>query len=191
VSTPSFKVLVRDLPAHREMRADAAYAAEVLRGLPMRDAIADEDAGEALLDAELYVEGTNVHLSGKVTGHVVVACSRCLGAAKIPFEEPLNVTYMPAAEIAALAAPVGGEAEDGVELADDDLDVFPFDGEAVDLEPLVREQLVLAVPYAPLCREDCAGLCPQCGIDRNAQTCTCAPPIDPRFAALQGLKLPT
>jgi uncharacterized protein len=49
---------------------------------------------------------------------------------------------------------------------------------------------VLAVPFAPLCREDCKGLCPQCGIDRNTGTCSCEPPIDPRLAALKGLKLP-
>jgi uncharacterized protein len=82
-------------------------------------------------------------------------------------------------------------AEDGAEVPAEDLDLFPFDGERVDLEPLFREQFVLAIPYAPLCREDCAGLCPQCGIDRNTGTCTCEKPIDPRLAALKGLKLPS
>ncbi len=191
--SPSFKVLVRDLPVHRTVEADAAYAAEVLKGLPMRDALGDADAGGATLDAELYVEGTNVHVAGTVKGHVVVACSRCLGPASIPVDETLRVTFMPQGEIAATPAPADESSEDegGLELTDQDLDVFPYDGEAVDLEPLVREQLVLSVPYAPLCREDCRGLCPQCGIDRNTQTCTCEPPGDPRFAALKGLKLPT
>ena len=41
------------------------------------------------------------------------------------------------------------------------------------------------------CREDCKGLCPQCGIDRNTDTCNCEKPIDPRLAALKGLKLPS
>ena len=81
----------------------------------------------------------------------------------------------------------GGE---GAEIAEEDLDLFPYDGDAIDLEPLFREQFVLAVPFAPLCREDCKGLCPQCGIDRNTGTCSCEPPIDPRLAALKGLKLP-
>ena len=58
-------------------------------------------------------------------------------------------------------------------------------------EPLLREQFVLAVPYAPLCSETCKGLCPQCGIDLNSHTCACQKPIDPRLAALKGLKLPT
>jgi len=77
------------------------------------------------------------------------------------------------------------------EIAAGDLDLFPFDGEKIDLEPLFREQFVLAIPYAPLCREDCKGLCPQCGIDRNTGTCSCEKPIDPRLAALKGLKLPS
>lgn len=83
------------------------------------------------------------------------------------------------------------DAELGLELATDDLDVFPYAGDAVDLEPLVREQFILAVPFAPLCKDDCLGLCPQCGIDKNVESCACEKPIDPRFAALQGLKLPS
>ena len=79
--------------------------------------------------------------------------------------------------------------EEGAEVSEEDLDVFPFDGERVDLEPLLREQFVLAVPFAPLCAETCKGLCPQCGIDRNTASCSCQPPIDPRLAALQGLKI--
>ena len=84
------------------------------------------------------------------------------------------------------------DADDlGLELATDDLDVYPYTGDVIDLEPLVREQFVLAVPYAPLCKDDCRGLCPQCGVDRNVTACECEKPIDPRFAALQGLKLPS
>lgn len=194
--TPSsFKVLVRDLPAHRTVQADTSYAAEVLKGLPMRDALGDGEAGSATLDADLYTEGANVHVAGTVKGEVVVACSRCLGPARIPVDETVRVTFMPASEIQEKPAETDGQngdtAEAGVELTEEDLDVFPYDGEAVDLEPLIREQLVLSVPYAPLCREDCKGLCPQCGVDRNVTTCTCEPPGDPRFAALKGLKLPT
>ena len=55
---------------------------------------------------------------------------------------------------------------------------------------MLREQFVLAVPFAPLCREDCKGLCPQCGIDLNTGTCACEKPVDPRLAALKGLKIP-
>ena len=57
-------------------------------------------------------------------------------------------------------------------------ETYPLEGEEVDLE----------LPVAPLCREDCAGLCPVCGIDRNAATCDCDPnPPDPRWDALRAL----
>jgi uncharacterized protein len=135
-----------------------------------------------------------VFAAGTFRGEVTVACSRCVEPVKLPIDEQLRVTFMPRNELPAEDAPGAKDAEDepaeGAEIADGDLNLFPYDGEVVDLEPLFREQFVLAVPYAPLCREDCKGLCPQCGIDRNTGTCSCAPPIDPRLAPLKGLKLP-
>lgn len=60
----------------------------------------------------------------------------------------------------------------------------------IDLEPLAREALVLDLPLAPLCREDCRGLCPTCGADRNVGDCDCPPAdADPRWAALDVLRL--
>src|SRR6185295_19671580 len=108
-------------------------------------------------------------------------------------DEKLRVTFMPPHEMPTDddSAASGDDADDGPEVTEEDLDVFPFDGERIDLEPLFREQFVLAIPYAPLCAETCKGLCPQCGIDRNTGSCTCEPPIDPRLAALKGLKIPS
>jgi uncharacterized protein len=194
MSSSPFKVLVRDLPTHRRFEVGPEFVAPVLAGLPMRDAVADAPAGEGALDVDLYAEGAHVHASGTMTGHVTVACSRCLGPAAVPIDEHVLATFMPAAELTALEAEKSAAeaaAEEGVELAAEDLDVYAFDGESVDLEAVIREQLILAVPYAPLCREDCKGLCPQCGIDRNVETCQCEKPIDPRFEALKGLKLPS
>lgn len=190
----SFRVHVRDLPTHRTVRVGSDYVAAALQGLPMRDALGDGDAGEGTLDVDLYEEGDNVHVTGRMRGHVTVACSRCVGPARLPIDEPIQATFMPEADLPAPAASGDGAADgdaDGAELAEQDLDVFPYDGETVDLEPLLREQLVLTVPFAPLCREDCKGLCPQCGVDRNVEACACEAPPDPRFAALKGLKLPS
>ncbi len=73
----------------------------------------------------------------------------------------------------------------------------PLEGETyalvddiIDLELLVRDALVLELPAVPLCRDDCKGLCPTCGIDRNAATCECrAAEPDPRWAPLRSLDL--
>ena len=67
-------------------------------------------------------------------------------------------------------------------------DSYPLVHDEIDLEPLARETVMLELPHAPLCREDCQGLCPQCGADRNEGTCSCAPPRDPRWAVLDELR---
>jgi uncharacterized metal-binding protein YceD (DUF177 family) len=187
-----YVVLVRDLPCHRRFDVKPQQVSDWLRGLPMRDALGapdpDPDAGEGHAELDLYADGTHAFAAGEFVGHLVVACSRCVGPVRLDLQEKLRVTFMPPSEIPADDADAA--SEDGPEVAAEDLDLFPFDGEKIDVEPLLREQFVLAIPYAPVCKDDCKGLCPQCGIDLNTGTCTCEKPIDPRLAALKGLKLP-
>jgi DUF177 domain-containing protein len=187
-----YVVLVRDLPVQRSFDIPGPTVAAWLKGMPMREALGapegDPDAGTGHADLELHIEGAHAFATGTFKGHLHVACSRCVGDVQLDLDEKLHVTFMPPAEMPADDETAG---EDGAEVATEDLDLFPFDGDKIDLEPLFREQFVLAVPYSPLCREDCKGLCPQCGIDLNSGTCTCEKPIDPRLAALKGLKLPS
>ena len=69
-------------------------------------------------------------------------------------------------------------------------ETYPLDDDTLDLEPLVRDALLLELPLAPLCTEDCAGLCPSCGADRNETQCDCrVDDTDPRWAALRSLEL--
>ena len=89
--------------------------------------------------------------------------------------------------------PVGGELHIAVSerfgnapIAEDDL--YPITDDTIDLGPLVRDAIVLELPMAPLCREDCLGLCPQCGADRNEAECSCVAPRDPRWANLDVLR---
>jgi uncharacterized protein len=188
-----YSVLVRDLPCHRRFDVPAALVGEWLKGLPMRDALGapdpDPQAGAARADLDLYADGTHVFATGPFRGHLVVACSRCVGPVRLELDDKLRVTFMPPGEMPEEGE--AGEGEDGLEVREEDLDTFPFDGERVDLEPVLREQFVLAVPFAPLCAETCKGLCSQCGIDLNTGTCACEKPVDPRLAALKGLKIPS
>ncbi len=191
---PPFAVLLRDLPTHRKFDVAPELVGEWLRGMPMRDALGapvdDPDAGHGHADLELYSEGTHVFASGTFKGDLTVACSRCVEPVKLPIDERLMVTFMPASEMPADEDDASVAEAEGPEVPAEDLDLFAYEGEHIDLEPLFREQFVLAIPYAPLCREDCKGLCPQCGIDRNSATCACEKPIDPRLAGLKNLKLP-
>jgi uncharacterized protein len=191
-----YSILIRELPMHRTLEVSPERVSEWLKGHPMRDALGapevDPDAGHGTAELDLYGADGSTHIfaSGTFKGDLTVACSRCVGPVKIPIDEQLRVTFMPANEMPADDEDEAA-SEEGAEVAGDDLDLFPYDGESVDLEPLLREQFVLAVPFAPLCKETCKGLCPQCGIDRNTATCTCEAPIDPRLAGLKGLKLPS
>ena len=192
---PPFTVIVRDLPVHRKFEVPAALVGEWLKGMPMRDALGapepDPDAGHGDADLDLYADGAHAFAAGTFKGYLTVACSRCVGPVKLVLDETLRVTFMPPGEMPEEEEGAEAGSEEGPEVRSEDLDVFPYDGEKIDLEPLFREQFVLAVPYAPLCMETCKGLCPQCGTDLNTGTCTCEKPIDPRLAALKGLKLPS
>jgi uncharacterized protein len=203
VKETPYQVLVRELPTHRTFEVPPALVGEWLKGLPMRDALdapdGDPEAGHGTADLEIYADaagGAHVFATGTFHGDLTVACSRCITPVKLVIDEKLRVTFMPRHELpddaSADRPKPGDDADDeGPEVTDEDLDLFPFDGERIDLEPLFREQFVLAIPYAPLCAETCKGLCPQCGIDRNTASCTCEPPIDPRLTPLKGLKIPS
>lgn len=110
--------------------------------------------------------------SGKLQTAVQAACRRCLKDLALPV----------AAEFGALFSQEPDAA--------DDPDAYPLPGDAVvvDVTPVVREELMLAVPRYALCRPDCRGLCPRCGQDLNAGSCGCATQPDPRWAALAALK---
>jgi uncharacterized metal-binding protein YceD (DUF177 family) len=153
---PPYHVLVRELPTRRTFEVPPALVGEWLKGLPMRDALGapdgDPDAGHGVADLELYADGEHAFAAGTFQGELTVACSRCVDPVKLVLDEKLRVTFLPSHELPDddAGAKDDADADDGPEVAEEDLDVFPFDGERIDLEPLFREQFVLAIPYAPL-----------------------------------------
>jgi len=70
----------------------------------------------------------------------------------------------------------------------EDDEAYPIVDDALDLRPMVRDAVALELPLAPLCREQCRGLCPQCGTDLNEGSCDCVAPLDPRWANLDVLR---
>jgi DUF177 domain-containing protein len=108
-----------------------------------------------------YRAGSDLFFRGRVEADVIGSCSRCLEEYAFPL----------ALDFAFVLVPRHGGAEEGLE--EDDRDLSYYEGEEVDLSPLLREQVLLALPTRPLCRENCAGLCPQCGANRNTTRCKC------------------
>jgi len=130
------------------------------------------------------VDGTTVHVRGRLTGEVEPECGRCLERYGLPIRQELDLFYLPR------SAGQPEDEEEEVELSDRDVVVGYYDGDRLDLAEVMREQLLLAVPLKSLCREDCRGLCPTCGNNLNAGACGCAPPEapeDPRLAPLRRL----
>ena len=121
--------------------------------------------------------GHEVRLKGKITARAEVDCDRCLKAVTLPVETEFDVTYVPEEDY---------RESEAAELREDDLSLSVFDGETIDVDELVREQLLLALPARALCGEECKGLCPTCGADRNTAACDCeTKEVDPRWAALK------
>jgi len=125
-------------------------------------------------------KGEEVELTGIVRATVELLCARCLKPVAVPIDVEFAERFVTA---------VSWRSEEQHELASEDLNLSVFDGESIDLGQLVREELVLAAPEQVLCREDCKGLCPTCGIDLNAAACEChSQQIDSRWEKLRDLQ---
>ncbi len=161
--------------------------------IPQRDDGDGADGGrvEGPLRVELHAHriGESLLLEGEATGALSLACGRCLTRYRAPIREAFRLVLEPAAGRVP-ADPEGAEAlrEDGLVLSDE-LEAGWFDGSEIDLGRFVIELVALGWPVQPVCREDCLGLCPRCGADRNDNPCDCEAEtrVSP-FAVLEQLK---
>ena len=119
-------------------------------------------------------------LIGRVRTVLELSCGRCVEPLRLPVDASFDVRYHPQSE----AVEPAGEHEVG----EGDLDDAYYRDDQIDLDELVQEQLYLVLPMKPLCRDDCRGLCPECGTNLNTGTCNCRHEwTDPRLEALKGL----
>ncbi len=137
--------------------------------------------GPLSYDINLYKAGGKYVLEGRLSGGLIVQCDRCLE----PFHRDLKTEFR---LFLALSRPDGDEAD--VELVREDLFVDFITGEELELEEVIREQIYLALPMKSLCKVDCLGLCPVCGVDLNIEQCGCERRSGhPGFAKLKALKV--
>lgn len=158
-------------------------------GLPVsfRDNIRlGEDAGTApdacAAEAELRLTktGVGVAVRGRFRATMDLACSRCLEPFALTVAESFEVQYLPSRELG---------REDEAELSGAELDVVPMAEDRIDVDALLRENILLSLPVQPVCREGCRGLCPRCGASLNLGPCGCPPERpDPRLQALAKLR---
>jgi len=138
---------------------------------------------ESPLQSEVKVRktGRSVLITGKVQTTLRLECARCLKEFSYPLSSIFELTLHPLKE-----AP----SEEEIELGSEELESSFFKGEEIHLSEVACEQIFLEIPYQPICREDCKGLCPICGKDLNLSSCECVKEdFSSGFSALQKLKL--
>ena len=127
-----------------------------------------------------YRAGTEIFISGTLEAATTAACSRCAEEFDLPSHRRFRYVL----------APKTMADDKDFALRAEDLEFSFYQGDEVDLTPLIREQALLALAERPLCREECRGLCPQCGANLNEGDCGCSHGgLDPRLAVLRSLKV--
>jgi uncharacterized protein len=143
-----------------------------------------EDDRITLLEApavsgEIRQRGRKVKVTGRVVARVRLECDRCLQPVELPINSQFMLEYVTAEDY---------QEQQAIELTQEDLDLSVFDGEAIDIDELVKEELLLAIPDHVLCVESCKGICAKCGANKNLGDCDCVTrEIDPRWAGLKKL----
>jgi uncharacterized protein len=149
---------------------------------PEDPAVREMDIKEPVIGSfHINKHGHQVLVRGTVVGDVKLRCARCLRDFDSHIQEDLNIELRPVFDLE--------RSGHEVELIADDLDIDFFRGDSFDLGHIVAEQIALLLPMKPLCREDCAGICSICGVNRSESPCDCmSGEIDDRWGALIKLK---
>jgi uncharacterized protein len=122
----------------------------------------------------------DIRLRGRLSAGVELSCARCLEPVPQQIEREFDLLYRP------LGADAG---RDELSVTDAEAEIGYYQGEGILLEDVLREQVLLALPLKITCRQDCRGLCPQCGKNLNLEACSCVVPVeDPRWAALKDIR---
>jgi uncharacterized protein len=136
-------------------------------------------AGEAALVPHSPGE---VRIRGRYSVEITAACDRCLERTRYPLEASFDLYYRPVETIAR-------EEEVGIDEAESEIGFY--EGGGIELEDVLREQILLALPMQRICSEACKGICPVCGQNRNQAACNCKmEDAAGRWGALRHLEIP-
>jgi uncharacterized protein len=122
----------------------------------------------------------DIRIVGDFSTQVELKCARCIEPVVQDLRSEYDLLYRPAGTVT---------REEEVAINEAETEIGYYTGEGLLLEDTLKEQILLSVPIRVLCKEDCLGLCPQCGQNRNITPCDCAGKVsDPRWAALAEIK---
>jgi uncharacterized protein len=152
-------------------------------------------AGPLSVNLELRRQDDAVTVAGTLDGTAVRQCVRCLADYEDALYISLYADYLRQVQATFKKGGTSKRADGKAspdrqnragEDADEQDELYYYQGEQLDLTPMLREQIILAAPMQPLCKEDCAGLCPRCGQNLNDRRCTCEPePMNSPFRILR------
>jgi uncharacterized protein len=138
-------------------------------------------AGELVVEgiAELSPALLGISVRGRLQVMMEAECDRCLEPVSLPIETGFELTYLPASVL---------RDDEDVGIEEAEAEVGFYQGDGLDLADVLREQVLLALPMQRLCVEDCRGICPVCGQNRNRVACGCREELhDDRWARLRDL----
>ena len=143
----------------------------------LRQATPLEVRGSAELLANTLGE---IRIRGHLTVRMQSDCDRCLEPAEFPIDSDFDLFYRPAVK-----ADYGEE----VEIDQGESEIAFYEGAGIELKDVLREYVLLSLPMQRICREDCHGICPVCGQNRNLASCGCeVKPVDDRWSVLKKLQ---
>jgi uncharacterized protein len=150
--------------------------------------------GASRLKATLHRVSDGVLLEAAFEAQVQAPCKRCLADVQVKVPVDFTLNLVPSRADAKDALEEGMEDDGKAPRAGsfdlDAADQEPFDGRKINLDPILREQLLLALPMYVVCRDDCQGLCTVCGQNLNEKACGCdRTVVDPRLLPLKNIKL--
>jgi uncharacterized protein len=186
---PPVKILVDRLsatPSEFCFEANAAWWRSVMPASPTP---LPEPVAPIVFRVTAHRMAEDVLLEGRSEAVLELECSRCLARYRHDLREAFRLVLEPAGGRTP-ADPEAAQAlaKDGVCLGDE-IEVGWYRGKEIDLDAFFREVVSLAMPVQPLCSEDCAGLCPHCGIDLSERTCDCRETkVESPFAVLAALR---
>lgn len=122
----------------------------------------------------------DIRVQGDLSTTLELPCARCLDPVEQKVARSFDLLYRP------LGTDAGNEE---LSVTAVEAEIGYYQGKGLLLEDVLREQVLLAIPFKVTCREDCKGLCPTCGKNRNLEPCSCAPLLgDPRWSALKDIR---
>ncbi|MGB7068358.1 MAG: DUF177 domain-containing protein [Pyrinomonadaceae bacterium] len=170
--------MIIDLP--QTEGAPVAFEHQIPKGQIDLDSELVEIESDVTIRGEVEGQVVGAKIAGTVSGSSTVFCTRCLQPVKRALEIDFNADFVRSDD---------DLMSDEKELDAGDMESSLLDEDSIDLCAFAREQILLDLPAQLFCNDDCKGLCPKCGVNRNLVDCKCEETeLDPRWAALRNLK---